>query len=352
MKNKNETKIFTIIRELLITSGLVSKRDSGLQMVPLTGDGSCRKFWRVVKGETSLCLAVAPPNDERCSMAEAYATHTIGRHLHAQNIPVAQQYGWHGDSGIVLFEDFGDDKLHDFVLRTRSENGRKEQILEQYQRVLHGLVIMQIQGANAFDTTWCWDTPYYDKQLMVTKESGYFLRAFWKGFLGREEPAGIKEEFLELGSQAARIPADYFLHRDFQSRNIMIRKNKPHFIDYQGGRLGPLAYDLASLLLDPYVKLQYGLQEQLLKEYVSIMQKYVGVEPQQFLNEYKLLALHRNLQIVGAFSFLVKQRGKPFFQQFLQPAIDSLQRLLDDSFFSSFPIVKKCAQVSGQLLRK
>ena len=114
---------------------------------------------------------------------------------------------------------------------------------------------MQVRGAVSFDPKWCWDTPQYDRMLMLERESGYFLQAFWQDLLGMEEPPGLQEEFFELADRAARIPAGYFLHRDFQSRNIMIHGGEACIIDFQGGRLGPLAYDLASLLIDPYVAL-------------------------------------------------------------------------------------------------
>ena len=348
MKSENEMNNLLLISTLLQSNGLITSNASNLNIEEMAGDGSSRKFWRISDGEKRLCLAVAPPNSDAVNMAEARAARAIGLHLFEKNIPVPEQYGWDETSGIVLFEDLGDCKLHDYVQQNRSREKEAETIRLQYKQVVKALAKMQIDGAALFNSEWCWDTAQYDKQLMLERESGYFLRAFWCGVLNKEKPAGIEEEFEDLASRSAVIDAHFFLHRDFQSRNIMIKQEKPAFIDFQGGRLGPLAYDLASLLLDPYVGLSQSLQEELFEYYLVQIEQKLSVQPVQFKHEYLLLALHRNLQIIGAFSFLSEQRKKPFFRQFLRPAIESLQGLMEDAFFTEYPILKNCVKVSGQ----
>ncbi|HID70579.1 MAG TPA: hypothetical protein EYP35_09035, partial [Desulfobacterales bacterium] len=203
-----------------------------------------------------------------------------------------------------------------------------------------------IRGAEGFDAAWCWDTPCYDKKLMLERESGYFLRAFWKGLLGREEPSGLQEEFVLLAEKAATIPAGFFLHRDFQSRNIMIHREEPCFIDFQGGRPGPLAYDLASLLIDPYVALSDEFQIELLETYLDELERLTEVDRRKFIEEYLLLALHRNLQIVGAFAFLSTERKKVFFSQFIKPALVSLNKLLNCELFLDMRVLRKTASLA------
>ena len=210
---------------------------------------------------------------------------------------------------------------------------------------------MQVRGAEGFDPNWCWDTPSYDRALMLERESGYFLRAFWQDFLGREEPSGLQEEFISLADQATLIPADYFLHRDFQSRNIMLHQDEACFIDFQGGRLGPLGYDLASLLIDPYVSISIDLQDELLELYLDTLEGLIPVDRGTFKEEYLLLALQRNLQIVGAFAFLSKQRKKVFFRQFLPPAIGFLHTLLDCELFSDMLILRETVRVAVTEMR-
>ena len=348
MKSQNDISNFPILYDLLQKSGLLSVTSSGIRVHEMAGDGSSRKFWRIVEQDHSLCLAVAPPDDEIAGMQEAAAARNIGLHLLKHNCPVPKQYGWNEESGTILFEDFGDCNLQSFVGGTDD----REQINKQYQLVLDGLFHMQTRGAEGFDSSWCWDTERYDKELMLERESGYFLRAFWRQLLDNKVPAGIEEEFNELARRAGEITAEYFLHRDFQSRNIMITNKQPGFIDFQGGRLGPLGYDLASLLQDPYVCLEEELKEELWDFYVQKLQEQNIVSRNQFEQEYLLLALHRNLQIIGAFAFLSKQRGKLFFKQFLAPAITSLQLLLSKPYFNDFSALKNCVEVCGQVTIK
>ena len=348
MKSQNDISNFPILYDLLQKSGLLAATSSDIQVQEMAGDGSSRKFWRIAKQDRSLCIAVAPPDDETAGMQEAAAARNIGLHLLQHNCPVPKQYGWDEGSGTILFEDFGDCNLQRFV--GYAQDG--EQIKEQYQSVVNALFHMQIRGAEGFDTVWCWDTERYDTDLMLERESGYFLRAFWQHMLGNRIPAGLEEEFHELARRAGMIAADYFLHRDFQSRNIMIARGRPGFIDFQGGRLGPLGYDLASLLQDPYVCLEEDLKEELLAFYIQKLEEQNIVSRKQFEQDYLLLALHRNLQIIGAFAFLSQQRGKPFFKQFLSPAITSLQLLLTKLYFNDFPALKNCVEVCGQVTIK
>ncbi|MEN8199616.1 MAG: phosphotransferase, partial [Thermodesulfobacteriota bacterium] len=258
-----------------------------------------------------------------------------------QGVPVPGQYGWNEESGVLLFEDLGDCKLHDYVLK---QAGGTTGVRTLYDLVVDELATMQVRAAEGFDPTWCWDTHRYDRKLMLERESGYFLRAFWQGLLGREEVPGLQEEFDLLADQAARIPCEYFLHRDFQSRNIMLHGGKPRFIDFQGGRLGPLGYDLASLLIDPYVTLAEELQEELLEHYLDKLESLIAVDRGSFREGYLLLALQRNLQIAGAFAFLSQQRGKVFFRQFLKPALVSLNRILADDGMLDLDVLRKTAR--------
>jgi hypothetical protein len=340
MNDENENRNLTVIQNLLRESGRIAEA-ANLTITSITGDGSSRKFWRIRQGDKRICLAVAPPVADKLNLAEAKAARFIGLHLLNQGVRVPEQYGWDEEFGLLLFEDFGDRKLHDCVLGEQGDEHSIENIRSIYSQVVQNLAMMQVNGAKGFDTAWCWDTPRYDKNIMLERESGYFLQAFWQDYLGKKEPSGLQEEFAYLAERAALIPADYFLHRDFQSRNIMLQHREPCFIDFQGGRLGPLAYDLASLLIDPYVALQVDFQEELLEEYLDALERLIAVDRNKFVEEYLLLALQRNLQIVGAFAFLSKQRRKIFFEQFLGPAVDSLNTLLECELFSALTILRK-----------
>jgi hypothetical protein len=322
-----------------------------LSCEPLKGDGSSRRFWRLIIPEVFRGIVVAPEKgDEKC-LREAGSVWKIGSHLRAAHIPVPEFYGYDEASGVVVCEDLGDTNLHSLAASTDFTDPRSlERLREVYRETLDVLIAMQTRGVQGFDTSWCWDTPVYDRDLMLERESGYFLRAFWQGLLGQPIPDGLTAEFARLASAAAESPASFFLHRDFQSRNVMIKEGRVRIIDFQGGRLGPLAYDLASLLLDPYANLPIWLQDELYDYYLQQVQLALAIDTEEFHRSYPLLALQRNLQIIGAFSYLSTIAGKPFFRSYLDPAVASLLRLVKGRCQSDFPILTFVAEQS-RLLR-
>ncbi len=337
--------------ELLLAAGLSSRReaerllDTGCRS--LAADGSSRRFWRLGSlGEG--WLLIAPGGQSQAELAESRAAWRIGRHLRAREVPLPELFACDEESGLLLVEDLGDVRLHDIVAAEAAGKSHPAgEAKSCYRAALKGLAVMQRAGALGFDPTWCWDTPRYDLAVMVEKESTYFLRAFWQGLLGREVPLGVVEEMRAIAGEAARAPAHFFLHRDFQCRNIMVKEGAVRFIDYQGGRLGPLGYDPASLLIDPYAALAEERQEELLAAYIGEIAKAAGENSGQseeaFRRHYTFLALQRNLQIVGAFAFLSQIRGKTFFRPFLGPALTALAARLQEEAFRPYPALRALA---------
>lgn len=345
MKVFTDFEIIERAGTLLGDIGILSSAESrGLQaqgaLVRIESDGSTRRFWRVRRKDTSLCIIAAPAGTGEAELAESTAAWHIGNHLRAKGVPVPELYGWDHDSGLLLYEDLGDVRLHELVGGTGGESSSVRPAADYYHETLTRLATMQVKGAEEFDTAWCWDTPRYDVALMRERESGYFLRAFWQGIVGESVPPGVEDEFQEIAVQAAKAPADFFLHRDFQSRNIMIKGDRVRFIDFQGGRLGPLGYDVASLLIDPYAALTLGEQEDFLAVYLKALAAERPGAEEDFMKFYRLLALQRNLQIVGAFSFLYRVRGKVFFAGFIEPSLVALRDRLAENFFAGFPLVR------------
>jgi len=297
---------------------------------------------------------VAPAGSTTQDMMEARAARLIGVHLHHCGVRVPAQYGWDEERGLLLFEDLGDMKLHDLVEQSRKPSGEIDlpAVRPCYVQAVQQLAWMQIRGAAGFDRDWCWDTREYDRSLMLARESGYFLRAFWQELLGQQPVPGIEEEFEQIAAAASQAPVTFFLHRDFQSRNIMVHKTQSWFIDFQGGRMGPLGYDLASLLIDPYTALPFLFKEELLQVYLEAVNRLHPVNAQQFCRQYSVLALQRNLQIIGAFSFLSRTRGKLFFSRFIGPALVSLVERLKDKDLRDLRVLPFMAERGLKLLRQ
>lgn len=313
--------------ELLLA--LLAQESYGIdadQIRPLAGDGSDRRFYRVA-GDCS-CVAVFPSRAQPKAMAEARACYTIACHLADLGVPVPKVLGHDRQNRIILFEDVGDVHLHSLAVARRGFS----EVQPFYLQAIDGLLKLQVDGVKGFDKRCCWDTVSYDMDLMLQRESGYFLQAFCKEYLGKMvDEHGLNQEFVQLARRAARERPDFLLHRDFQSRNLMVHEGQVRIIDFQGARLGPLAYDLASLLIDPYVSLSNDEQKLLFDYYLEQAARLIkDFDPDLFRRGYLYLTLQRNLQILGAFAFLSQQKGKSFFEQYILPAALSLHQRLQD----------------------
>lgn len=289
----------------------------------LKGDGSDRAWFRVSLDKSSVILADhGPPKDGTCD-ADSFCA--IGRHLYSRGIPVPQIHGYDRPSGLVAVEDLGDLHLQTLVVRTRDP----AKVASYYRAVIDLLITMGIEGAKGFDPAYTCETPNYDQDLIIEREAKYFVTAFLNEYKGLDiDFEDLKEECELLARSALETSNIGFLHRDFQSRNILVRNQDYYFIDFQGARLGPLQYDLASLLIDPYVKHPRSLQHDLLEYYLGRLQDFVSIDKASFVRAYNYCAINRNLQILGAFAFLSQEKGKKDFEAYIPQAVVTLQQNL------------------------
>jgi len=313
----------------------------------MSGDGSDRQFYRLAVGEGSQ-LAVLPGTSQPQGLAEARAAHAIGCHFFESGVAVPRICGFAEECGLILFEDLGDIKLHDLVLQRGAE---APEVDAYYRQALAALAHLQTETREGFQPEWCWDTPRYDRALMLARESGYFQKALCEDFLGMSDlPQGLVQEFVFLADRAMQEPVDFILHRDFQSRNLMICEGKVRIIDFQGARLGPLGYDPASLLIDPYAGLSSDRQQTLLGCYLDALASHIPLDRGRFIEGYYYVALQRNLQILGAFAFLSKNKGKQFFRQFITPAATTLHIHLAAPQGRDFPCLRAVVEQARNFL--
>lgn len=306
--------------------GFLAKRDQDIErfhLQALQGDGSRRLFWRITppRGGSSFIAMVNPPTDPT-ARRENYAYLMIGRHLRRKGVPVPRIYSYDLESGWFVVEDMGETSLHDLLA------SRKEP-LTLYEKVLGHLFRLQIEGAKGFDTRWCCQTKRYDLTVMRQYESNYFRDAFLCDYMGlKREWIFLETPLNHLARTASKADGGFFLHRDFQSRNLMVSKGDIGIVDWQGGRLGPLGYDLASLLIDPYSGLSIQFKSELYLKYLLLINDYNPRWIDPFKRYYPYLAIQRNLQILGAFSYLTKTMKKDYFEAYIPAALRSLNDLL------------------------
>lgn len=305
----------------------------------LHGDGSERTFYRVSGQKENLVLVWSPLDNETFpNENDSYVY--IGRHLHKKGIPVPIIFGYSRSEGLTLLEDLGPVHLQDAV---RSAG---ERLTSFYNQAVDLLLRIQVHATEDLDTSHCFDTPVYDPQFIIRRELEYFRWSFLEGALGLKIDSDyLESDFSLLASRAGEVAGQLFLiHRDFQSRNLMVKDDLLYVIDFQGARLGPPQYDLASLLLDPYVQLPQSLQNELLRSHSSDFCRLAGISVDEFLDRFSHVALCRNLQILAAFSFLTRVKGRSHFAQYISPAWMGLRRLLEEAPCSEYRLLTDLVQ--------
>ena len=291
---------------------------------PLAGDGSTRTFWRMTSRRPPMSyIAMENAPATEFLRRENLAYLKIGEHLFQKGLPVPEIFRYDLVNGWFIMEDLGDESLQ----ACASQNTDKVPV---YKKVVEILFRFQIEGSRGFDTSWTCQTERYDRLVMRRYEADYFRDAFLSNYLGLEKDwSDLEGPFDYLAETASKADCHFFLHRDFQSRNIMVSQEKIGIIDWQGGRLGPLAYDLASLLIDPYTALSPAQRGQIFDHYLRLLGDHEPAWVSPFETYFPYLAIQRNLQILGAFAFLTHVKGKTFFEHYIPPALKSLHALLE-----------------------
>lgn len=292
------------------------------------GGGSDRSFYRVRGKQGSVILMLSSEDD-----GDFINYLEIARFLREIGVAVPVIYEANREEHFLFMEDVGDESLCKKLEGIESP----EEIVSWYKVVLDVLVHLQVEGGKkccyfqalperAFDyQALRWETAYFQK---------YFLEQYCGIAVTNRE--NLDQEFSVLAEKLSREPL-HFMHRDFQSQNIMIQNGNPRILDFQGGRRGLLQYDLVSLLKDAYVVLPENVRESLLTFYLEkLHQKGVEVEDRRHFSEvFILTGLQRNMQALGAFSYLSLVKGKGWFKQYIPAGIVYLRAALNKR--SDFP---------------
>jgi len=174
----------------------------------------------------------------------------FSKHFRSHGLPVPEIYAEDLTHGVYLEEDLGDTTLFEFLSNNRTGENIAPQVVEAYRKVVAVLPRFQVEASRDLNYEVCYPNPSFDRQS-IAWDLNYFKYYFLRlaGIPFNEH--ALEEDFTRLTEFLLSAPRDYFLYRDFQSRNIMLRNGDPFFVDYQGGRKGALQYDIASLCTTP-----------------------------------------------------------------------------------------------------
>jgi|WetSurSiteA1Bulk_404760.scaffolds.fasta_scaffold37077_1 N-acetylmuramate 1-kinase len=298
----------------------------------ISGGGSDRSFFRIEKQGESVILMVSSPDDE-----DFRYYLEIGWFLRERGIGVPEFYETNQEKKFLFMEDVGEQSLY---LKVQKGMPEKE-VVYWYQKVLETLAHMQIEGAKQWT-----DCPAVAERTFDYKtlrwETAYFQENFLEKFCGISIPdqTGLSREFQALAEKVASEPL-YFMHRDFQSQNIMIHHDEVRIIDFQGARRGLLQYDAAAVLKDAYVVLPETTRKKLLVFYLDKLEDHglTIVDRDHFYEVFILAGLQRNMQALGAFSFLSLVKGKEWFKHYIPAGVAYLDQALQER--KDFPILRK-----------
>jgi aminoglycoside/choline kinase family phosphotransferase len=292
---------------------------------PLQGElgGSGRRIVRLASGDRSAVGILYDVREENAAFLE------FSRHFHRHRLPVPEIYGENLDAGAYLEEDLGDLSLFQFLSENREGAEIAGAVIEAYRRVIDELPRFQIEAGRDLNYRFCYPRASFDRQSIswdLNYFKYYFLKLAGVPFNERE----LEVDFGRLTRFLLSAPRDYFLYRDFQSRNVMLRQGKPVFLDYQGGRKGALHYDIASLLYDSKADLPAELRLRLLEHYLNRLADFAPVSPGEFMHHYYAFVYVRIMQALGAYGFRGFYERKPHFLQSVPYALKNLRWLLDN----------------------
>jgi aminoglycoside/choline kinase family phosphotransferase len=294
-------------------------------ILDVVADGSTRQYFRLVRGdELTVIGAIGPDREEnRAFLAFAKAFRDIG-------LPVPDIYAEDREAGVWLEEDLGDTTLFKALSAARVECGEDEfpaDIEQLYRRALAILPRFQVRGHRAIDYRLAYPRQAFDKQS-IRWDLNYFKYHFVKLAHVPFNEQRLEDDFSRLTEHLLEADADYFLYRDFQSRNIMIRAGEPWFLDFQGGRQGAPHYDVASLLYDAKANLPPRVRTALLEHYLDALSEYVTVDRPEFRSRFISFVLVRLMQAMGAYGYRGFFERKRRFLESVPNAARNLEHLL------------------------
>lgn len=305
-------------------------------IVDIAADGSQRTYVRLLAPDGRTAIgALGPDRDEN------HAFLSFTRAFRSIDLPVPEIYAADEDAGVWIEEDLGETTLFDALVdaRARAGGGLPPSIVETYGRVVETLPRFQVEGDRVVDYSVAYPHAAFDRRSILW-DLNYFKYHFLKLAHVPFHEARLERDFEALTDFLLRTTASYFLYRDFQSRNVMLRDGEPWFIDYQGGRRGAPQYDIASILYDAKADLPAAVRASLLDRYLDALERYVSVDRDAFHGCYRGYVLVRIMQAMGAYGYRGFFERKPRFLQSVPFAAGNIRGILEQGLPIDLPEVE------------
>lgn len=309
-------------------------------ITPLTGSASNRRYFRLSSASGTCIGAVGTDRLEN----EAFIA--ISRHFRSKGISVPEVFAVSEDGMSYIQEDLGADVLFDRLQKARKSGEGLDEVEDLLCRTMAELPKIQFEGGHGLDFSICYPQPSFDRR-MVMFDLNYFKYCFLKATGLEFNEVKLQDDFERFADDLLEDDMDTFMYRDFNARNVMICDGRPCFIDFQGGRRGPIYYDVASFVWQARAAYPDCLKERMVKSYLEGLSEYMTISRELFDRRLRLFILFRLLQVLGAYGFRGWTEHKANFVTSIPAAIDSLKVLVSNGFESYPYLVETLRKMTG-----
>lgn len=291
-----------------------------IKLETLTQAGSNRQYFRFEHDGTSYILTYNPTNIPENEAFIGFTEHFSGLGLAVPSIVFVD-----GSKSFYVQTDLGDISLFDCL----KKEGFSDDVKNLFKKTCQALAKLQVIGGRNLDYSDCIATRSFDKQA-INSDLLYFLYYFVRALDLPYDKNLLLNDFEMLSSYLMQEENQFFMHRDCQSRNVMIKNGEAFFIDYQGGMQGALQYDIASLLWQARAQMPYEWRDELVEYYFDEVNVHLedSLNKADFLNNYDGFVLIRMLQTLGAYGFRGLFERKPHFIASIPYALKNLKWFL------------------------
>jgi len=295
--------------------------ESVTSILPLTRTASNRSYFRITSANKKAIGTYGPDAKENTAFVSFTKT------FYQKGLPVPELYAEDLSQKIYIQEDLGATTLYRFLLENKGDFS--ELLMETYKKVLAGLARIQVEGTRDLDYSVAYPRPDFDRQSMQWDLNGFkyfFLKLAGITF----DEQALENDFNTLTEFLLSAERQYFMYRDFQARNIMLKNGEPYFIDYQGGRRGALHYDPASLLFQPKAEIPFAIREALVAYYLEVIAEMIPVDREKFMDHFYGYVLIRRIQAFGTYGQRGLHERLEYFVNSLPLALQDIKWVLDN----------------------
>ncbi len=287
---------------------------------PLTGSGSNRRYYRM-RGCKNLIGVCGE------SIEENRAFIYMARHFRNKGIPVPEVLAISEDESCYIQEDLGDTLLFNAITNGRTTGEFSDYEKGLIRKSIARLPSIQFKGAEEMDFGMCYPLSDFNRRTVMW-DLNYFKYCFLKVTGINFNENSLEDDFEAFTDILLGTPSETFMYRDFQSRNVIIKDEEPYFIDFQGGRKGPVYYDVASFLWQAKANFNNDLREEMIDTYISEANKFTIINPEDFKKTLHHFVIFRTMQVLGAYGFRGLLERKAHFIESIPYALNNLQTLL------------------------